>query len=555
MSVDYIWHDHPLQLRSITRSTAGNCFVCSESVNGYNYRCPDCDFFLHISCLFFPLESLHPLHPTHPLSLQIIRSNQTSICNHCNLSCSRLAYRCSPCNFTLHLPCASRPREFNLQIHKHPLSCFASPPNQSSSFLCYICGESGYGFNLACLGCHFIIHVECASYPVTVTTDRHRHPFTLTSVSSVDDGSGEFYCDIVCETSVNPKGCVYFCDESECQYMAHLGCLTYAPKPHIRLCYKSNDFPSAEAKKEKRLKPVKGIIKDGFVDSDDDMRNRVSWIDIPIEDGDAEMVSGKGEIEINHFSHQHPLILSYNKHDRLKARCFGCLDRIKADIAYTCSDNKCNFWGLHKWCGDLPTEIRHPLHSNHPLSLLKRAPDNRHPCIACNNLLFSYSFVYNCKLCYINIHAICASISTNLKSEVHDHPLQLRQRSSSNRVWCYVCGFEPDGAHFICELCGFAVDFSCALLPKKVSNDCHVHPLTLTNVVAPEDETEFICDACEGVRNGFSWVYYCEDCEYSAHTSCALYEVPGTKQSPIDFERHEHILSLITNSSSSSSSS
>ncbi|XP_047320387.1 uncharacterized protein LOC124924388 [Impatiens glandulifera] len=563
VSVNYLWHDHPIQIRSISSSGGGggNCFVCSEPVNGYNYRCSYCDFFLHISCLFFPLESLHPLHPQHPLSLQIIGSEETTPlhCNQCKLLCSRLAYRCIPCGFSLHLPCVSR-RAFDLKIHKHPLSCFASPPNQSSSFICHICREPGYKFNLACLCCHFVIHLECASFPVTVPIGQHRHPLSLTSVSSVfDDESGEFYCDD-CETSVNIIGCVYFCAEPDCEYMIHLGCLTTGPDP-------------AEAKKETTImksKLHKGKIKyTGLSESRQDedeklisMRNSLRLIEINEEDPSSEMESGNGEIEINHFSHQqHPLILGYNKHDRERATCFGCLDRMKAAMAYTCNNiNNCYYFrGLHKWCGDVPMQIRHPLHHEHSLSQLTRGAYRMHRCIACHNRLFPhYSSLYNCSLCNVNIHVMCASIPINLKSEIHDHPLHLCQKSpksSSNQIWCIVCGFECQGAYFICESCEFVVDFSCALLPRKVNNECHVHPLTLTDVQANSDETEFICTACEKPRNGFSWVYHCADCEYSAHTNCILNEVPGTKMRPIDFDRHQHLLSLISSSYFPSSSS
>ncbi|XP_047323902.1 uncharacterized protein LOC124927518 [Impatiens glandulifera] len=324
--------------------------------------------------------------------------------------------------------------------------------------------------------------------------------------------------------------------------MAHLGCLTSVPDPHIKLCYKS-----AEAKKETKsnhhndIEPEEtSISKWGRpVEEDTTMwRNRLNLIEIPTEDA--------LEMEINHFSHEHPLILSYNKHDREKS-CYGCFEKMKVSIAYTCSVNKCYFNGLHKWCGNLPTQIRHPLHPKHPLSLLKSAPNNIDLCIACQDRLFSDTFVYSCKLCYVNIHAMCAFIPTNLNSQVHDHPLHLWKTNPRYPVLCNVCGFDSEATHFVCESCDFVADFTCAMMPRNVTNDCHVHTLALTNVIAQEDETEFICDACEKTRNGFSWVYYCADCEYSSHTECALY-----KRRPNDFDLHEHVLSVINSSLPSS---
>jgi hypothetical protein len=67
-------------------------------------------------------------------------------------------------------------------------------------------------------------------------------------------------------------------------------------------------------------------------------------------------------IEIEHFSHEHDLKLTYEVQNNEK--CNGCLRDIVPPF-YSCA--KCSFF-LHKSCAELPRKKRHPLHL-HPLTL------------------------------------------------------------------------------------------------------------------------------------------------------------------------------------------
>ena len=60
--------------------------------------------------------------------------------------------------------------------------------------------------------------------------------------------------------------------------------------------------------------------------------------------------------EIEHFSHEHDLKLSYEVENNKK--CDGCVRAIFPPF-YRCA--KCNFF-LHKSCIELPRKRRHPLH-------------------------------------------------------------------------------------------------------------------------------------------------------------------------------------------------
>ncbi|GLU15811.1 hypothetical protein SLE2022_322750 [Rubroshorea leprosula] len=69
---------------------------------------------------------------------------------------------------------------------------------------------------------------------------------------------------------------------------------------------------------------------------------------------------------LNHFSHLHPLLLVEDKSDQVReAYCSGCRELIQ-DSSYRCAD--CKFF-LHKSCAELPKELDHPFHPQHPLVL------------------------------------------------------------------------------------------------------------------------------------------------------------------------------------------
>ncbi|KAK3024896.1 hypothetical protein RJ639_044033 [Escallonia herrerae] len=84
---------------------------------------------------------------------------------------------------------------------------------------------------------------------------------------------------------------------------------------------------------------------------------------------------------------------------------------------------------------------------------------------------------------------------------------------------------------------------------NELRHRCHVDPLRLTLVGVGDDESdEFYCDACEQRRDPTHWVYYCKECEFSAHMNCVVSELLGGIRLPglLQFDHHEHLISLIT---------
>ncbi|CAN8276959.1 unnamed protein product [Cochlearia groenlandica] len=173
---------------------------------------------------------------------------------------------------------------------------------------------------------------------------------------------------------------------------------------------------------------------------------------------------------VRHPSHNHPLRV-YKSKEEDEIVCSGCeLDLIGQ--AFKCIKSECDFF-LHKSCFDLPSEINHKSHKDHPLTLLYFPPDDSYiyTCHACDQ--YGSGFTYHCSKCKYNLHVGCANFHETIECEDHEHPLVL--------LYC-----TPSKGH---------------------------------------EGTIFTCSACEDTISEDLWVYYCKECDYGTHVhSCATYE-------------------------------
>ncbi|XVE78416.1 hypothetical protein DITRI_Ditri13aG0143300 [Diplodiscus trichospermus] len=113
-------------------------------------------------------------------------------------------------------------------------------------------------------------------------------------------------------------------------------------------------------------------------------------------------------MEIQHFSHQHPLVFrEQESHGNQAASCSGC-DEPVIGSAYCCIF--CQFC-LHKRCAELPSVILNSFHPQHLLTLLAKSPypNGIYVCDVCKNT--RKSFLYHCSDCEFNLDISCASHS------------------------------------------------------------------------------------------------------------------------------------------------
>lgn len=181
--------------------------------------------------------------------------------------------------------------------------------------------------------------------------------------------------------------------------------------------------------------------------------------------------------QLSHFSHRHPLhLIELKEKDQLL--CSGCEVEILGS-AYICIKANCDFI-LHDSCIDLPRQVKHGSHPNHPLILQFFPPysNGEFTCNACGNS--GHAFTYHCMACKYDLHIECASLPETEIRDDHEHPLTLVYSFGSNKV---------DGK---AEEKGKAV------------------------------EEIFFCCFCGGPIDKGCWAYFCSYCNnFGAHLDCA----------------------------------
>ena len=220
-------------------------------------------------------------------------------------------------------------------------------------------------------------------------------------------------------------------------------------------------------------------------------------------------------MELLHFSHEHPLI--FNKVSKGHFWCDGCGEEIK-DSHYSCS--KCNF-DLHKSCAELPCELQHPIHWEHPLILHKTPPYNGKTCTCKGCKSPCKWFVYHCALCKFDLDIKCVSLPLTIKTKFHEHALT--HFGKKILFTCDFCGKEGKNTPYLCgNNCGFWVHHNCALLPRIVKHIRHKHPLDLTCSLNKDDHcNNRFCQLCTALVDTNYGVYYCSSCDYVVHLDCA----------------------------------
>ncbi|GKU97087.1 hypothetical protein SLEP1_g10268 [Rubroshorea leprosula] len=265
---------------------------------------------------------------------------------------------------------------------------------------------------------------------------------------------------------------------------------------------------------------------------------------------------------INHFSHQHPLVVvdqeSVDRGSR-KGFCSGCNEAIKG-YCYQCRKvaegycsgceeelegssygcGECGFF-LHKKCAELQREIiNHPLHPHHPFIL--RLENYAHSCNVCWK---SIRFFYRCDSCDFDLDLRCAMHPQFVAQEFqklqhfsHDHPLILVEdiEIQTKEKFCSGC-MEPmykSSPFYCCPNCIFHLHKKCAELPLKIHHHNHwKHPLMLLAKPPPHQE-KCSCNLCsKSCKEGF--VYYCSICELGFKPADPILQT-------IIAETHEHPL-------------
>ncbi|XVF84213.1 hypothetical protein PTKIN_Ptkin17bG0007600 [Pterospermum kingtungense] len=298
-------------------------------------------------------------------------------------------------------------------------------------------------------------------------------------------------------------------------------------------------------------------------------------------------------MELQHFSHQHPLLFiqqlqSIASED--ETCCYGCGKLV--DGPSSCC-NQCKFY-LHKSCAELELapEITHPFHPQHLLTLLIKSPySGRYECGFCCRGF--EGFVYHCASCKFDLDINCAfiqsSLAENFPNYLHHHPLIFVQnhneevqhdcagckqplsgpiyfcsdccpfnlhkecgelplqinhpydrkhpltllpksRIHPETCCCYLCKINWEGFFYCCSFCHFELTAEDVLALRTITAASHEHPWTLLS-----RQMSFICDFCG--TDGDRTPYVCNSCDLLVHKNCI------SLPSKIMITRHHHRIS------------
>ncbi|XP_031395970.1 uncharacterized protein LOC116207225 [Punica granatum] len=236
---------------------------------------------------------------------------------------------------------------------------------------------------------------------------------------------------------------------------------------------------------------------------------------------------------LQHPSHEHDLVLQ-ELSETFSCECHICNFYTEGGPAYHCVD--CEFF-LHKSCAEMPPEMQHPFHPQHPLALTISSRKD-YGCGGCGDFVIN-KYRYQCDGCRVALHLGCAAATLPPEEEkhkdeqkhqdkdhheeemiehfAHDHPLASFHVDVPNYIRCKACKERISGRVYGCRACIFMLHESCALAPREIMNHPFhpQHPLTL---LVDSDPT-FRCKVCK--RYCFS-SYNCNECGFILDMECAV---------------------------------
>ncbi|KAI4295575.1 hypothetical protein L6164_035608 [Bauhinia variegata] len=131
------------------------CDGCNEVGIGSRYKCSICDFDLHMHCALPSSQICHPFYPK--CSFQFLSRPPGDIprfCNACEKDVSGFVYHCKSCGFDLHPCCAKLPMMLDDGEVKLYLYRKVSSP-------CHRCGRKGRSWSYRSSCKKYNLHVAC----------------------------------------------------------------------------------------------------------------------------------------------------------------------------------------------------------------------------------------------------------------------------------------------------------------------------------------------------------------------------------------------------------
>ncbi|KAK8350325.1 hypothetical protein V6Z12_A06G201500 [Gossypium hirsutum] len=488
------------KLSKLIAMDVGNCFQLYTS-------------FVFIAIITF--TSNVQRHPFHFLITLSIPNTQTH---------NMFFYECNTCYFSLDIKCAklsSSCKFHKHDIHKHPLTFIESSTviDVLIRFNCSWCHEPLTDAIYFCSDClSFIIHKKCLDeLPTKIDHLTHRlHPLILNRGDS--DGlcnlcqkqhSGPFYGCSLCQFKINvecawPRSIVE--DKSRHQHP-------------FSMLWRQGSFICDACDKDDELYKVIEEEKQCEELYEKSMQSSIIRF--------IEMNEARKATTIQHFSHQHCLVLADKMEEEIDRKCDECMLSIST-LFYYCLE--CPFF-LHKTCAELPRIKQHWFRQGNAILLFKGFLECNFCDQRCSGFFY---YIGGWEMCLR-----CAKVADIMKCEGHQHFLFI---DFKYREKCNGCGKRCSNGAFRCGKCRFALDFGCLTLPHSTLHKIDEHKLKLTY---DDDKEQIYCDICERQRDPSLWYYSCSICDTSAHPERVLRQFPFVNDGvtfPSYYHNHHHDL-------------
>ena len=217
------------------------CVVCCLPCNGPCYFFPDTNHPLYdiplmvdLSCMAAPSIIKHSSHSQHLLfrTSRYLLTSPITCCSHS--STIHDVYRCTTCNFYIHIRCALLPKRIQFRkFDQHPPHLITTGTSSTGSYndICEVCEEGiecKYWF-YHCAKCDYSVHVNCipslgylskVKFGGKFDISCHFHPLTLTRMLTYgrNEKCGQYHKIIQELVDQVAFSC------SQCNYWIHFSC-------------------------------------------------------------------------------------------------------------------------------------------------------------------------------------------------------------------------------------------------------------------------------------------------------------------------------------------
>ncbi|KAJ4823417.1 hypothetical protein Tsubulata_025581, partial [Turnera subulata] len=522
-------HPHPLLLSDkpptpiegyVSPPSNYVCDGCNSTCGRFFFHCENCDFKLDVRCALSnetqpeaagddqqkkPTTIKH-FADHHSLKLFNCRW-EDRYCPICEEWIIGPAYGCFECGTYLHISCAEFPPEIKHPYHpQHPLRACATNDDERLSAECKVCREFVGGAGYLCRPCGFALDMPCALETLLSVPLKHQcHEHNLYCIAGSEYKEGMENNDQEEEDSDTESS--YYGTEDEEEDIENDEDDQEDEESDEE---EDGDEETGDGEEGEEEDPNEGtdvgedVNAEAGSDVGDDETDTSFNSDLPVSDHHG----------MKDFKNDHALTF-YERSTTsfLDETCFGCQRWIKRGSYYICQSCEKFF---HKLCAELPAMIRHPLHSQHPLSFFVPADDSE--VILCDGCgKFSYDGGYKCHGCQFMLDIKCASLTADhfqnshykkitISHPFHDHKLTLISHIEQKVHSCLACQVPIiNTPYYTCPACQVFFHETCVDILQERNHVYHPQHLLFTKNLSGRAP----CKACKLRIYGIG--YHCNE--------------------------------------------